>query len=134
MRLLGRDPAAVVETGVQILLGLLLTLALPDDISNAWSAAVVAVGGLVTSAWVARDRLLPSLTGAIKGVFALVVTLGLDLNPSVETGLIMAASAAVTFWLRTQVTAPIAPDGSRVPKVAVAGPDGTYDVTSFSRK
>lgn len=112
---LGRDPAAVVETVVQVLLGLVLALALPLELSNAWSAAVVAVGGLATSLWVAREKLLPSLTGAIKATFALVVTLGFELNPTVETGLVMAASALVTFFVRTQVTAPIAADGSRVP-------------------
>jgi len=107
----GRDPAVAVETGVQVLLGLVLALALPLDLSNAWSAAVVAVGGLITAAWVARDKLLPALTGAIKATFALVVTLGFELNPTVETGLIMAASALVTFFVRTQVTAPVTVDG-----------------------
>lgn len=127
---LSRDPAATVETVVQVALGVLFALSLRDDISNAWSAAVVAVGGFITSAWVARDKLLPSLVGAIKAVFALVVTLGVAWPPNVETGVIMAVSAAVTFWLRSQVTAPIAEDGSRVPKLAVTGRDGAFGITS----
>lgn len=110
----GRDPAAVVETGVQVVLGVVMALALPVGLSNAWAAAVVAVGGLITAAWVAREKLLPALTGAIKAVFALVVTLGMDLNPTVETGLIMAASALVTFFVRTQVVAPINSNGDKV--------------------
>lgn len=130
----GRDPAAVVETIVQVLLGGVLALALPDVLSNAWSAAIVAVGGLATSAWVARDKLLPSLTGAIKAVFALVITLGADLAPTVETGIVMAASALVTFWLRTQVTAPIAADGSRVPTLARPAADGSYDISSLGKR
>lgn len=110
----GRDPAAVVETAVAVALGLIMAFALPLDLSNAWSAAVVGVGGLVTAAWVAREKLLPALTGAIKAVFALVVTLGMDLNPSIETGLILAASALVTFFVRTQVVAPINSNGDKV--------------------
>lgn len=129
----GRDPAAVVETGVQIALGLVVVLSLSADITAAWSAAILAVGGVITSAWVARDKLLPALTGAIKAVFALVVLLGADLNPAVETGLVMIVSAAATFWLRTQVTAPIAPDGTRVPKLATPGPDGVHDISSFGK-
>jgi nicotinamide riboside transporter PnuC len=126
----GRDPAAFVETGVQIALGVVVMLSLSTDLTAAWSAAILAVGGVITTVWVARDKLLPALVGAIKAVFALVVTLGADLNPAVETGLVMAVSAAATFWLRTQVSAPIALDGSRVPKLATVGPDGAYNITS----
>lgn len=107
----GRNPVAVVETVVQVVLGLLLALALPADLSGAWSAAVVAAGGVATSLWVAKEKLLPTLTGFIKAAFALVVTLGVQWPPSVETGVIMAVSAAVGFWLHTQVTAPVTADG-----------------------
>jgi hypothetical protein len=110
----GRDPAAFVEMIQQVILGLVLALSLRQDLSNAWSAAVLAVGGLIVAAWVVKEKLLVALVAAIRAVFALVVTLGLDLNPTVETGLIMAASAAVTFWLRGKVTAPIDENGNKV--------------------
>ncbi len=131
---LGRDPAAVVETGVQIVLGVVLALSLGTEHTNALSAAVVALGGVLTSFWVARDKLLPALTGFIKAAFALALTLGAHLEPSVESGIIMIVSAAATAWLRTQVTAPIAADGTRVPKLAVAGADGVHDITSLPNR
>jgi len=110
----GRDPAGVVETFVAVILGLLMALPLAEPVNNAWSALVVGLGGVVVAFWVAKEKLLAALTGVIRAAFALALTLGLSLDPSVETGIVMAVSAAVTFWLRSQVTAPIDEDGNRV--------------------
>jgi small basic protein len=110
----GRDPVAIVEMIVQVVLGGLLVLPIPDQLDGYWSAAVLAIGGVVTAAWVAREKLLPAVVGVIKGIVALVVALGMHLAPSVETGLIAMASAAVAFWLRTQVRAPIDSEGNPV--------------------
>ncbi len=114
---LSRDPAVTVETFVAIGLGALLTLHLQADVLSYASAVVVAVGGLLTAAWVAKEKVLPALAGAIKAVFALVVGLGVTLDPNLEVGVVMVASALVTFFVRTQATAPVTADGAVVPVV-----------------
>ncbi len=109
---LGRNPAAVVETIVQVLLGLALILWAGDQtLLGAVSAVVLAGGGLVTAAWVAKDGQIAALTGFIKAVFALVLVFKVDLDPAVETGVLMAVSALAMFWLRGQMTAPVTVDG-----------------------
>jgi hypothetical protein len=118
----------VVEVVQQVVLGLLLVLALPADLNNAWSAAVVGIGGVIVAFWVAKEKLLAALTAGIKAVLALVVTVGFAVDPAVETGLVMAVSAAVTFWLRSQVTAPVDANGNKVTVV-----DGQARVVSERR-
>lgn len=103
----GREPAAVVEMVVAVALGVVVILNPSEPVVAAANAAIVALGGLVTAAWVKSDGLLAALTGAIKAVFALLVVLGLNLDPTLETGLIMVVSAVATAFVRQNVVAPV---------------------------
>lgn len=111
----GREPAAVVEMVVAVALGVVVILNPSELVMAAANAAILALGGLVTAAWVKSDGLLAALTGAIKAVFALLVVLGMNLDPTLETGLIMVVSAVATAFVRQNVTAPTPPqpDGNR---------------------
>jgi hypothetical protein len=108
---LSRDPAVVVEALVASGLGVLLLFGLPDNVEPYYSAVILAVGGLLTAAWVKKEKVLPAVVGFIKAVFALVVGLGVAVDPNVEVGVIMVISALATFFVRTQATAPITVDG-----------------------
>lgn len=109
---LSRDPAVTVEALVAAGLGALLLFGLPDDSKSYISALILAVGGVLTAAWVKKEKVLPAVIGVIKAVFALVVGLGVALDPNVEVGVIMVISALATFFVRTQATAPITVDGT----------------------
>lgn len=108
---LSRDPAVVVEALVAAGLGGLLLFGLPDNVEPYYSAVILAVGGLLTAAWVKKEKVLPAVVGFIKAVFALVVGLGVAVDPNVEIGIIMVVSALATFFVRTQATAPVTVDG-----------------------
>jgi len=108
---LSRDPAVVVEALVASGLGVLLLFGLPDSVEPYYSAVILAIGGLLTAAWVKKEKVLPAVVGFIKAVFALVVGLGVAVDPNVEVGVIMVISALATFFVRTQATAPVTVDG-----------------------
>lgn len=103
----GREPAAVVEMFVAMALGVVVILHPSDVVTAAANAAVVAVGGLVTAALVKSEGTLAALVGAIKAVFALLVVLGMHLDPTLETGIVMIVSALATAFVRQNVVAPV---------------------------
>ncbi|MBA9006267.1 hypothetical protein [Thermomonospora cellulosilytica] len=120
MKVLGRDPAAwlaLVAVAVQFL------VAWGVDLTEAQQAGVNAVAtmamGLAISWAVARDKVIPAAAGLLTAVLQLMVSFGWDITQEQ----IATAGALVTtvlgLYLRTQVTAPVAADGSRVPS---AGP------------
>lgn len=104
----GREPAAFVETLVAVALGVLVVLNPSEPVTAAASAAVVAIGGFITAALVKTDGALAALVGAIKAVFALLVVLGMSLDPTLETGLVMIVSAVATAFVRQNVVAKVA--------------------------
>jgi hypothetical protein len=103
----GREPAAVVEMAVAIALGVVVILHPSEPVTAAANAAVVAIGGFVTAALVKSDGALAALIGAIKAVFALVVVLGMSLDPTLETGIVMIVSAVGAAFVRQNVVAPV---------------------------
>lgn len=68
----------------------------------------MAVGGFLTAASVSAEKALPALIGVVKAVFALVIVLGVGLNPSLEVGIIMVISAVGAAFVRQNVVAPTA--------------------------
>lgn len=103
----GREPAAIVEMFVAVCLGIVVILHPSDVVTAAANAAVVAIGGLVTAALVRSEGTLAALVGAIKAVFALLVVLGMHLDPTLETGIIMIVSALATAFVRQNVVAQV---------------------------
>lgn len=129
-RIFGREPAVFVEMLVAVALGVLLTMPFEPTVLGYANAVVVAAGGFATAALVSAEKALPALVGLIKAAFALVLGLGVALPVNLETGIIAVVSAIGACYIRQQVVAPVPM------KVATAGADGAYDVTSFrtSRK
>jgi hypothetical protein len=121
----GREPAVFFEMLVAIMLGVLVTLRLDEPVHGAATAATVAIGGFLTAAFVSAERALPMLIGAIKAVFALVVTLGVDWDPTLETGVVLVVSALGAFFVRQNVVAPVSAPSRplRVGGGTAAGPD-----------
>jgi hypothetical protein len=102
----GREPAVFFEMLVAVALGVLTVWNPGEAVYAAGSAAAVAIGGFLTAATVSKEKALPALIGVVKAVFALVVVLGVDLAPSLETGIIMVVSAIGAAFVRQNVTAP----------------------------
>lgn len=128
MRIFGREPAMFFETLVAVALGVLLTLQLPADVLGYANAVAVAAGGVLTAVFVKGDQALPALIGFIKAVFALIIGLGVALPINLETGIIAIVSAIGTFYVRTQVTAPIPP------KLVPAAADGSFNISSMPKE
>ena len=121
MKILGRDPAF--WTGlVAVILQFLVAWGV--DLSEGQQAAVNAVAAAVVGvvvAWtVARDQVVAVAAGLLTAVLQLFVAFGADFDQEQIATAGALLVAVLTGYLRTQVTAPIAEDGTRVPKV-IAG-------------
>lgn len=106
-RIFGREPAAVVEMFVAVALGIVVILHPSEPVTAAANAVVVAVGGFALAALVKHEGALAALVGAIKAVFALVVVLGMHLDPTLETGIVMIVSAIGMAFVRQNVVAKV---------------------------
>jgi len=122
MKILEREPAVwvglvavVVQTAVAW--GIDLTETQQAGINAVASLAV----GLVVAVVAARDRIVPAAAGLLVGVLQLAVAFGFDISSDQIATAGALLTAALGLFLRTQVTAPVAADGSRVPKQTLAG-------------
>lgn len=125
MRILGREPAewlAFVAVCVQLAVG--FGLELSDVQQGLINAAATAVMGLLVAAMAARDQIAAAAGGLLVAGLQLAVGFGLEPFASVEQETIMLAGVALTtllgFVLRTQVTAPVSADGSKVETISPA--------------
>ncbi|OLT36755.1 hypothetical protein BJF79_30765 [Actinomadura sp. CNU-125] len=121
MKILGRDPAAwlaAVAVAVQALVAWGVDLS--EEQQAAINAAATLVMGLAIAVVVARDQIIPAAAGALGGVLQLLVAFGVDFTQEQITTAGALLTAALGLFLRTQVTAPVAPDGTRVPKQTLA--------------
>ncbi|GAA4226138.1 hypothetical protein GCM10022254_10170 [Actinomadura meridiana] len=117
MKIWGREPAVwlgLVAVVVQTL------VAWGVDLSEGQQAGVNAVAslavGLAVAVTAAHDRIVPAASGLLVGVLQLAVSFGWDLSQERITTAGALLTAVLAAWLRTQVTAPVAADGSRVPR------------------
>ena len=119
MRIFGRDPATIlgfVSAGIQMLVA--FGLHWSDDQTAAVNAGAAAVLGVVTAFFVAKDQILPAIVGFTQALMTIGLAFGLDWSAD-QVAMVMAfvAAGAALFGVRPQVTAPIAADGTRVPRV-----------------
>lgn len=121
MKLFGREPAVwlgLVAVAVQFL------VAWGVNLSEEQQAGVNAVAtlamGLAVAVTSARDQIVPAASGLLVGVLQLAVSFGLDLSQEKIATAGALLTALLAAWLRTQVTAPVTSDGSRVPKTTVS--------------
>jgi hypothetical protein len=120
MRIFGRDPAfwtGLAAVVIQFLVAWGLKL---DEGQQAGINAVVTLVFGVVVAWsVARDQVVPIASSLLVAALNLFVSFGFDISPDKIAAAGALAIAVLTGYLRTQTTAPIAPDGSPVPRVTV---------------
>lgn len=121
MRIFGREPAVwlgLVAVAVQFL------VAWGVDFSGEQQAGINAVAtlvmGLAVAVMSARDQIVPAASGLLVGVLQLAVAFGWDLSQERITTAGALLTGVLALWLRTQVTAPVAADGTRVPKATVS--------------
>jgi nicotinamide riboside transporter PnuC len=121
MKILGRDPAfwtGLVAVAVQFL------VAWRIDLSEGQQAAINAVAaalvGVIVAWTVSRDQVVAVAAGLLTAVLQLFVAFGVDFDQEQIATAGALLVAVLTGFLRTQVTAPVAPDGTRVPKTTVS--------------
>jgi nicotinamide riboside transporter PnuC len=109
MRWLGREPAQWAHLLGGIFMMLVPILHLSVDLTGAVLAVIAAVSGVVTAAAVSGEKAAALVAGLIKALIAVALAVHFDLSPEVQAGIMIAVEAAVGFYLRTQVIAPVPP-------------------------
>lgn len=107
----GREPAQWIGLVSGLLIFLTPLLHLSIDLNGAIMAVVTAAFGFLTALSVSREKAAPLVAGVIKALLALVLALHFQLSVEVQSGVMVLVEAAVAFFLRTQVTAPVSADG-----------------------
>lgn len=118
MLVLNREPAQWLGL-LSAAVSLFSALILPLDViqQGALIAVATAVFG-VAGAWVvSAEKAAPLVAGLIQSVIALALAFGLSLSPEIQGSVMAFVAAGVALYLRTQVTAPAAVNGQRVPEV-----------------
>lgn len=108
MKIFGREPAQ----WLQLASGLLVMLtpfipSLTDDLKVAIMAVLTALFGFLTAAVVSAEKAAPFVAGLVKAMLVLGMALGLKLNVETIGGVMTFVEAAVAWYLRTQVVAPV---------------------------
>jgi len=114
-KLFGREPA--------LWLGLISSLVmfagafglnLTADQQALINAASAALFGLLTAWFIAKDGLTAAILGFVQAVLALAVGFGLNLSSDKQTIIMVVVSALTSMFVRTQATAPVSKEGTKV--------------------
>jgi hypothetical protein len=123
MKTFGRDPAVwlgLAAVAAQFLVAWRFDLT--EDQQSWVNATATAVMSLALALTVSRDQIVSAAAGLLAAVMQLGVAFGAHLSQD-EIALAGALlTSLLAGYLRTQVTAPIAADGSRVPRETVTTP------------
>lgn len=115
MKIFGREPAlvlAALAAVIQLLSAFLFHLTSGQQ--GVLNALAVAIVGLVTSWAVRGDQGVPLVMGLLKALLALGLAFGLKWAPDLQSTVMVAATALVAMFVRTQVVAPVAPKAFKV--------------------
>lgn len=130
-KIFGRDPALFLGAVAGAIQLLSLFLPLSTTQQGVLNALAVAIVGFVLAKAVAADKAAAALIGVAKAAIALGLAFGLKLSPDAQVGIMTAVTAFLSFYTRTQVTAPLDENGVK----RLQGPviSGTYvDATGGS--
>lgn len=104
----GREPAQITGLIASAITLLSSTLApLTDTQQGVLNAVVVAILGLVTASQVSAEKAAPAIAGLVQAVLACALAFGAHLTQDQQGAIMAFVAAAVGFWLRTQVVAPV---------------------------
>lgn len=106
-KILGREPAVFFALAASVLLAVIQFINVPDTLSGALNAAVLAGAGFATAATVSAERALPALTGLVQAVFAVFLAYGSPLAESTQTGILALIAAVGAYFVRQNVLAPV---------------------------
>lgn len=120
MKVFGREPAVwlgLVAVAVQFAVA--WGVSLSEEQQAGINAVATLAMGLAVAVMSARDQIVPAASGLLVGVLQLAVAFGFDLSQEKIATAGALLTAVLALWLRTQVTAPVAEDGTRAPKVTL---------------
>lgn len=111
----GREPALFLALAAAVIyFASLFLFDLSTDqqgVLNLVVGAGVAVVGAVT---VAREKLAAALLGLAQAGVGAAVAFGLNLSPDHQAGIMVLVATVIGFFTRTQVTAPVNENGTKV--------------------
>jgi len=114
-KLLGREPALwVALVSSLVMMGSVFGLDLTPDRQGTINAITVALFGLLTAWFVARDGLQAAVLGFAKAVMALFISFGLQWPVEKQSAVMVAVTTIVAMFVRSTATAPIDEDGQKV--------------------
>lgn len=119
MRLFGREPAQWAHLLGGVFMMIVPIFHLSVDLTGAVLAVIAALSGIATAAAAGGEKAAPLVAGLIKALIAVALAVHFDLSPEVQAGIMVAVEAAVGFYLRTQIIAPVPP---AIPDPPVAAP------------
>jgi hypothetical protein len=111
MKIFGREPAlvmALIGSGIAMISAFIFPLT--TDQQGVLNAGVVAVFGLVTAALLAKEKLVATIEGLARAVFAIGLAFGWDLPPDKQAVILTFVSLASALWFRPQVVASVPPE------------------------
>jgi hypothetical protein len=122
VKIFKRDPAVILGfIAVVVQAAVSWGVDLSDTQQAYINAAATAVMGLLIACSVARDQIVPAAGGALVAVLQLLVAFNVPISQDKIATAAALLTAGLAFFIRTQVTAKVAADGSPVPRVTVKG-------------
>jgi hypothetical protein len=111
-KIMGREPAVFFALIAGVLLAFIQILNVTDPLAGALNAVVLATAGVGTAALVDTDKVLPALVGLVQATFAVFLAYGSPVAEHTQAGILALIAAAAAFFVRQNVEAPIAFDGT----------------------
>lgn len=119
MNVFGREPAQLLGLlRAALVLVSATIIPLTVDQQGAVIAVMAAVFGVIGAFAVSAEKAAPLIAGLVEAVLACALAFGASLDPGLQGAIMSFVAAGVAFYLRTQVVAPTAADGTdRAPVV-----------------
>ncbi len=105
--LLGREPAQWLQLVSGFIIFVSPVFHLDTGQQGALNAVATAVFGVATGLAVSGEKAAPMVAGLIKALIALALAFRFDIPPEMQVGAMVLVEAAVAWYLRTQVIAPV---------------------------
>lgn len=113
-KIFGRDPALFGAVLASALTLLSLFLHLSTEWQGSANAVILAAIGFYVAVRAKADGSAALFVGLAKAVLALGLAWGLKLDPAVQAEIMALVTTLASFYVRTQITAPVGPTGERV--------------------